>query len=150
MAEMIRSLVALVRRLAYPSPMFRRFLIFLLIALLPLQGIASSFVVKCEAMGGGATLLTEEVPCHEMAPMSEAMDSTMNSEVPCHDHGDDGVLSGSSLDQGCCHHLVVAIPQIFSLPGTDLVRGQRYAAIAASFTDHLPDRLQRPPLSIVI
>ena len=130
--------------------MFRRFLILLLIALLPLQGIASSFVVKCEAMGGGAALLTDEMPCHEMTPDSNAMNGAMNHDAPCHDHGDDGAVSGNSFEQGCCHHLVVAIPQIFSLPGTDLVRGQRYAAIAASFTDHHPDRLQRPPLSIVI
>ena len=122
--------------------MFRRFLILLLIALLPLQGIASSFVVKCAAMTAGVALQSEAMPCHDMAPV--------NSNAPSHDHGEDGGLAGNPLDQGCCHHLAAAIPQTFTLPGADLVRGQNYPAIAASFTDHLPDRLQRPPPSIVI
>lgn len=138
---MIKS-VALVRRLAYHSGMFRRFLLLLLIALLPLQGIAASFMTKCEGMSAGPVTQIGEMPCHEM----DALDHGM----PCHDRSDDGALAGSQLDQGCCHHLAVAIPQVFAVPGATLVRGQSYPAIASSFTDHLPDRLQRPPLSLVV
>jgi len=122
--------------------MFRRFLLLLLIALLPMQGIAASFAVKCPEMAAESAMLADAMPCH-------AMDA-MNGAQSGHEHGDDGMLTGNPLDQGCCHHLAVAIPQSFSLPGATLVRGQAYPVIASSFSDHLPDRLQRPPLSLAI
>lgn len=125
--------------------MFRRFILLLLIALLPLQGVAASFMVKCEAMSGELreqAVLSMAASGHDMA--------MAGGDMPCHAHEADGALAGTALDQGCCHHLAVGIPQIFSLPGTTLVRGQAFPAIAASFTDHLPDRLQRPPSSLAI
>lgn len=122
--------------------MFRRFILLLLIALLPLQGVAASFMVKCEAMSGEQAVLSMPGSGHDM--------TTAGGDMPCHAHEADGALAGTALDQGCCHHLAVGIPQIFSLPGTTLVRGHAFPAIAASFSDHLPDRLQRPPLSLAI
>ena len=112
--------------------MFRRFLILLLIALLPLQGIASSFMLKCDAMSSGAT-------------------ATMSlGEMPCHEHGDDGAPAIQLVDQGCCQHLAAAIPPTVSLSAATQVQGLAFPAVASSFTDHLPDRLQRPPLNLAI
>lgn len=122
--------------------MFRRFFLLLLIALLPLQGIAASFTVTCAVMTDGQTMPGMQPMSHDMAAMS--------SDMPCHMHDDESAPVASSLDQGCCHHLGVAIPQTFSLPAATHVRGQAYPAIAVSFTDHLPDRLQRPPLARAI
>lgn len=125
--------------------MFRRFLLLLLIALLPLQGIAASFAVKCAEMAGEPVAQADTMPCHETGAM-DAMDGAL----PGHAHGDNDMQAGNPLNQGCCHHLAVAIPQNFPLPGATLVRGQAYPAIASSFSDHLPDRLQRPPLNLAI
>ena len=125
--------------------MFRRFLLLLLIALLPLQGVAASFMAKCSALPGESgerAALSVPAAEHEM--------TMAGGEMPCHQHEADGALVGTPLDQGCCHHLAVAIPQIFSLPGAALARGPAYPAIVSSFTDHLPDRLQRPPPSLAI
>lgn len=116
--------------------MFKRFLLLLLIALLPLQGVAASFAVKCQAMQSG------EVPCHEAAPIV--------AEMPCHDHEDGSTSTDRLADQGCCHHLAVAIPQVYSSPGAELARGLAYPAPVTAFSDHLADRLQRPPLKITL
>lgn len=120
--------------------MFRRFLLLLLIALLPLQGVAASFMVKCPGGMADSVMQADGMPCHEHGEDAAVADSADNS----------GASTGSPLDQGCCHHLAAAIPQAFPATGATLVHGQSYPAIAASYTDHLPDRLQRPPLSIVI
>lgn len=132
--------------------MFRRFLLLLLIALLPLQGVAATFMVKCPGGAADPVMQSNGMPCHEMG--------AMNAEMPCHEHGENAVVgdnadnggapAGNMLDQGCCHHLAVAIPQTLRATGATLVHGQSYPAIVASYTDHLPDRLQRPPLSVVI
>ena len=122
--------------------MIRRFLLLLLIALLPLQGVVASAAVKCAGMASEHTAQSDGMPCHDAAPVS--------SNVPCHEHGDDGVPGAGQADQGCCHHLAVAVPQVFFMPGDLLLHSQRYPALADSFSDHLPDRLQRPPLSFVI
>jgi hypothetical protein len=134
--------VALDRRLAYPEHMFRRLLLLWLIALLPLQGVAASFFSACPAMADGQTMQGGAMSGDDM--------SLARSDMPCHEHGDEGGVAGSPLDQGCCHHLAVAIPHAFAVPAAALAPGQVYPAIADSFTDHLPDRLQRPPLSLVI
>lgn len=116
--------------------MFRRFLLLLLMALLPLQGIAASFVLKCEAMAGGS-IMSSEV-------------GVAGIDMPCHEHDGAGGLANTQPDQGCCHHFAVAIPFGLSMQLATHAHGQIYPAIAASFTDHLPDHLQRPPLSPVI
>lgn len=116
--------------------MFRRLLLLLLIALLPLQGVAASFAVKCAAM------------THDLSVPSA--DSPMSDSMPCHEHHDDGAPASGLPDQGCCHHFAVAIPPLFAAPAAMPVHGQRYPDIAASFSDHLPDRLQRPPLNLAI
>jgi hypothetical protein len=124
--------------------MFRRFLLLLLIALLPLQGVAASFMGACAGMPAEPAALSVQMSEHEMG--------VAGSDMPCHEHAstDAGVTPAGQQDQGCCHHLAAAIPPTFSLPGTMPARGPAYPAMLSSFTDHLPDRLQRPPLTLVI
>lgn len=113
----------------------------MLIALLPLQGVAASFMVKCAAMDATGQMM-----------QSEASDDVgaMSSDMPCHPHSDESPVAGIQPDQGCCHHMAVAIPQAFSMPGASRAPGLLFPLIAVSYTDHLPDRLQRPPLAIAI
>ncbi len=121
--------------------MFRRFLLLLLIALLPLQGIAASFMAKCPEMATGSPLLAADSSLQTVAGTG--------SELPCHEHSDDSV-AGNASDPACCHQLAVAIPQDFLLPAATNAHEQAYPVMVSSFTDHFPDRLQRPPLALVI
>ena len=123
--------------------MFRRFLLVLLIALLPLQGVAASFMVKCAGMAASEQMM-------QSAPALADGVGTMNNEMPCHPHSDESPVAAIQPDQGCCHHMAVAIPQAFSMPGASRAPGLLFPLIAVSYTDHLPDRLQRPPLAIAI
>jgi hypothetical protein len=113
--------------------MFRRFLLLLLIALLPLQGVAASFMVKCAAMDA-----VEQVA---LSALGDDV-GVMGGDMPCHTHNDESPVTGIQPDQGCCHHMAVAIPQTFSSPDSNRAPGQLYPVIAVSYTDHLPDRLQ--------
>lgn len=122
--------------------MFRRLLLLLLIALLPLQGIAASFVTACEGVPAGVALLSPPSSGHDL--------TQAGGDMPCHAHGDESGFSGSAPDHGCCHNLALAIPLTLSLFGAVLTGERIHPAIAAAFTDHLPDRLQRPPLAIAI
>ena len=121
--------------IGYTVHMFRRLLLLLLIALLPLQGIAASFMVKCAGMAA------EQAPCHEMAAPAD------DTSARDHDHQGQG---GSSGTDHCCHSFPVAIPQGFVLPGAGLAPGQHYPALTSSYSDYLPDRLQRPPPSLSV
>lgn len=123
--------------------MFRRFFLLLLMTLLPLQSIAGAFVTPCAGMAAVDAAVT---------PILLSSDSSgeMNADMPCHAHSDDAALAGAQADQGCCQHMAVAIPQPFSAPDANRAPNQLYPAIAVSYTDHLPDRLQRPPLAFAI
>lgn len=114
----------------------KRLLLLLLIALLPLQGIAASFMLKCVGMTVEQAMPAAQASCHDMA-----------APAPAHAHE----ASDSSLGSDhCCHNFSVAIPQGFALPGVVLAPEPHYPAPVYSYTDYLPDRLQRPPPSFSV
>jgi hypothetical protein len=121
--------------------MFRRFFLLLLIALLPLQGVAASFMVKCAVMDAAGQMT--------LSAQDDGV-GVMSGDMPCQTHSDESPVAGTQPDQGCCHHMAVAIPQAFPAPDANRAPGQLYPVIAVSYTDHLPDRLQRPPLAFAI
>ena len=134
--------IDLAAKLAYPDRMIGRFILVLLIALLPLQGFAASLAAKCSGL--------QDAPVSQNAGVHAPDAGAMSDEMPCHAHPDGEALPGSLLDQGCCHHLALAIPQSFALQGAGHAPAQSYPPVAVSFTDHLPDRLQRPPLARIV
>lgn len=119
----------------------KRLLLLLLIVLLPVQGIAASFMPKCVGMTVEQAMPATQAPCHDMAASGD------DAPAPPHDREASG---GSPGSDHCCHNFSVAIPQGFALPGVELAPGPHYPAPAYSYTDYLPDRLQRPPPSFSV
>jgi hypothetical protein len=123
--------------------MFKRLLLLLLIALLPLQGVAASFMRQCPALALGQASQHTQSPCHDAMDFSADPGAT----TPCHTH-ESGALNLNA--DHCCPHLALAIPQNLTLPQATLARAQTYPPLVAFYTDPLPARLQRPPLSLLV
>lgn len=121
--------------------MFRRFFLLLLITLLPLQSIAGAFVTPCAGMAAVDAAVQQVL-------LSSDSSGEMNADMPCHAHSDDAALAGAQADQGCCQHMAPALLQVFLQTDASKVSPQIFPVQSVSFTDHLPDRLQRPPLAL--
>lgn len=123
--------------------MLKRLLLLLLIALLPLQSVAASFMRQCPTLALGQVTQRALSPCHEMYLSA----NTTTAGAPCHTH-ESGTLN---LDADhCCPHLTLAIPQDLALPQATLARAQTYPPLASFYTDPLLTRLQRPPLNLLV
>lgn len=123
--------------------MLKRLLLLFLIALLPLQSVAASFMRQCPALALEQAMQHTLSPCHDAMHWSD--DTTAGA--PCHTH------ESGALDLGvdhCCPHLTLAIPQDLALPQATLARAQTYPPLASFYTDPLLTRLQRPPLNLLV
>ena len=124
----------------YPGKMFKRFVILLLIALLPFEGIAATFMAKCPAMQSAGEAV------HEMATVMD--DGMAVDHCQVKDGADDAVTANGTNGDHCCHHLALAIPLELTMQTAEKIAVVRYSPFSSSYVDHIPGQLQRPPLAL--
>ena len=117
---------------------FFRFLLWLLIAALPLQGFASSMRACCvnEVVAPVKTAVMAAAHCHDMAePMVHVAD---NDDMGMH-HGHD------CSNHGACTAGATAPPGMPLLQPLSLSGVQMPVAGSLLFSGHIPAGLERPP-----
>jgi hypothetical protein len=112
---------------------FFRFLLWLLIAALPLQGFASSMRACC-VEDTVATVVTAQVfHCHDMAePAVAKADMGMHHGHDCSNHG-------------ACTAGATAPPAMLALQPLSLCGAPVPLAGSLLFSGHIPSGLERPP-----
>jgi hypothetical protein len=116
---------------------FARWVVFVLVAWLPLQAAAVPLLVGCcPESGTTAAADASDVPCHQ-----HVIDADAAPERVGHDgHGGDGHANPGHL---CCPHFSAAPVHRFGL----LAASERFDAPARAVHDrsHIPEQPQRPP-----
>ncbi|MBB5368852.1 MULTISPECIES: hypothetical protein [unclassified Janthinobacterium] len=113
---------------------FFRFLLWLLIAALPLQGFASSMHACCVEDAVVAPVATAQVShCHDMAePAAAKADMGMHHGHDCSNHG-------------ACTAGATAPPAMLALQPLSLSGAPVPLAGSLLFSGHIPSGLERPP-----
>src|SRR5450830_1095359 len=119
---------------------FFRFLLWLLIATLPLQVYASSMRACCAEDAVMAPVVPEPVVhCHDMAePMGHTADDVDHADMGMH-HGHD------CSNHGACAAGATAPPGMPLLQPLSLSGVQMPVAGSLLFSGHIPAGLERPP-----
>jgi hypothetical protein len=110
----------------------KRFVVLLVLAVLPVQGISASFVkLACHTGSGEHTAGAHVHDGHDHAPQG-------------HSHSDDG--KDGDPERFSCHHLTAVLPAA-TLPAR-VTEFPAWAPSSYGLPDlYIPDRPQRPPLA---